>query len=397
MTVSRVFEGSSLAGIPLKNRIIRSATFESLGDAEGRPGEELSRLYQRLARGEVGAIITGLMGVVDPASENPRTLMLHQRSLVPLYQKILESVKPWGTPVIAQLYHAGGKVHPAAGAPKVLAPSRRRFPPWGVLARSASRGDIEKMVEQFVRAVTLAREAGFAGVQLHAAHGYFLAQFLSPRLNRRRDEWGGTTEGRFRILGEIVRRARDAVGRYPILLKLSAYDAEPKGMRLPEAVKIARLAEASGVDAIEVSSGGINFFESIRAHRVPAEAVMALDPYFRKYPASVKKGLAALLPHVIKSPSPLHNYNVQAAAEIKSHLRIPVIVVGGLRRLKDLEQVLADKKADYVALSRPLIIEPDLVKKFHTGSQQESRCINCNYCLLSLLRDSLRCYYGKLS
>jgi len=391
-----LFEQNELAGIPLKNRLIRSATHEAMADEAGRPREQLARLYERLSRGGIGAIISGFLGVHRQSHGYPHMMLLDRDEHIPDYQALLEPTKKQGTPVIAQVAHLGGKFHASMVKSDVLAPSTKNYAPFGVKARAMTPGDIEETIDAFVQAIRRCREAGFDGVQVHAAHGYLLSEFLSPHCNRRTDSWGGDTERRFRIVGEIMRGARQEVGDYPLLLKISGHDWDKNGMTVPEAIKLARLFQEAGGDAVEVSSGGVNALDMSRTTKIPVEAILNLDPQYTKYHPVAKKILAVLLPLGVKNPRPIYNYNVEAAARIKEQLDIPVIVVGGLRKLDEMEQVITEGKADYVALCRPLIIEPALVENFLNGKQDRSKCIDCDYCLLGVLAGPLRCYMGKL-
>ena len=391
-----VFDRSTLAGISLQNRFIRSATHEAMGDEEGRPLKKLAQLYERLSRGGVGAIITGVLGVHVNGQGFPNMLMLDKDQYVEDYKKLLEPVKNLGTPVIAQLAHTGGKSHPSAVGKEVLGPSKKKYPPWNLVTKEMTVEEIEEVIDGFVQAVRRTKEAGFDGVQIHAAHGYLLSEFLSPHCNYRTDEWGGDTERRYRIIGEIMQAARQVVGSYPIMIKISSHDADKNGMTLSEAIKVARLFQESGGDAVEVSSGGINAFDMSRVEKIPVEAIFKLDPQFSQLHPLLKKILSTLLPLMVKKVTPIYNYNVEPAAQIKEQLDIPVIVVGGLRKLGDMEQIINEEKADYVSLCRPLIIEPTLIERFQSGKQDRSKCIDCSYCLLGVLSGPLRCYYGKL-
>lgn len=260
-----------------------------------------------------------------------------------------------------------------------------------------SDAEIKEVISNFIKAISRAKKAGFDGVQIHAAHGLLLFSFLSPQCNKRNDKWGGDTKGRFRIIDEILQGARQEVGSYPILIKISAFDSARNGMTVNEAIKIAEMFEDAGGDAIEISSGGINLgFRSVRMVKPPIDAIFNLHHRYRSKSAVSKKILAAFMPLVLKPSGPLHNYNVAAAAEIKNRVNIPVIVVGGIRNLADMECILEKGKADYISLCRPLIIEPDFVNNLKVGKRDRSKCIDCGYCLIAVTTNQLRCYHGKI-
>jgi len=394
--MSKVFESTSIAGIPLKNRIFRSATHEGMSDSYGHPLESLSKLYLKLAEGGVGAIIIGFTAVQKNGRAANNILMIDRDDFIDSYKRLLEPLKEFNVPVFLQLAHAGAKIDPSMEGFDPVAPSKMFYPLFRITPRAMSDGEINELIDYFTRAIVRAKKAGFEGVQIHGAHGYLLFSFLSPYCNRRADKWGGDTEGRYRILGEIVRRARQEVGNYPLLLKISAYDADKRGMTLEESVRLAKMFEESGGDAIEVSSGGFKVGFAVRSAKTPVEGILNLTHNYASLPPAKKKVMALILPHVLKPVKPLHNYNVEAAAAFKKQLKIPVIVVGGLRKLEDMEKVLNENKADYISLCRPLIIEPSLPNKFKEGLQKESKCIDCAYCLCGVSGNPLRCYHGKI-
>jgi 2,4-dienoyl-CoA reductase-like NADH-dependent reductase (Old Yellow Enzyme family) len=395
--MNQVFEETTLAGLRLKNRIIRSATFEGMGDESGRPSDKLSQLYVRLAEGGVGAIITG--GIIVQRNGRPlsRSLMIDSDGFLDAFREMISPVKALGTPIIAQLEHAGGLADRATTGKEAVGPSKKKYPSWSTEARELRGSEIQEIIEAFVKAIERAKQVGFDGVQLHAAHGYLLSAFLSPRVNKRKDKWGGSTENRFRIIREIVQGARQMVGDYPILAKFSAYDGDKGGVSAEEGIRIAELMETAGIDAIETSCGsGDDGFNSIRVPKVPVEAILHLMPIFRNSSPLRRAFYKTLLPLSLKKWAPLHNYNIQTAHEIKKRVKIPVIAVGGIRNIKQIRNIVAEGKADYASMSRPFIREPDIVKKFFAETQEQSKCIDCGYCFFGLYDASLRCYQGKI-
>jgi 2,4-dienoyl-CoA reductase-like NADH-dependent reductase (Old Yellow Enzyme family) len=396
--MNQVFQANELAGLKLKNRIWRSATYEGMGNEDGRPLEKLGEMYVKLAKGGVGAIITGLVGVQQNGRISPHQPMLDRDENVAYFQKITARVKEFGTPIIVQLAHAGGQTSQAATGSDVVGPSKKKYPFYSSVARELSEVEIEAIIGSFTKAIERAKQAGFDGVQLHAAHGYLLSAFLSPRVNRRTDQWGGNTENRFRIIEEIVRGARKTVGKFPILVKYSAYDGDKGGVSIEEGVKIARLLQKAGVDAIEVSCGSSDDgSNATRVTKVPVEAYLHFIPALKKMPFPMKVLFKVIFPLASKKHLPLDNYNVAAAQAIKKQVQIPVIAVGGIRNISDIQNIIAGGKADYVSMCRPFIIEPDIVAKFQTGQQEKAKCISCNYCLLGIAGGQLlKCYHGKV-
>jgi len=196
-----VFEPTVLAGFPLKNRIIRSATHEGMANEDGCPTEQLKGYYLRLAKGEVGAIITGYAGV-QQNGKSPlyRMLMIDHDRFIAAYKAITDAVHERQTPIILQIAHCGRQTRSRITGEPTVAPSAIRDKFYNEdLPKELTEQEIDEIINNFVKAIERAKQAGFDGVQLHAAHGYLLSQFLSPYTNRRQDRWGGTTENRFRV------------------------------------------------------------------------------------------------------------------------------------------------------------------------------------------------------
>ena len=394
-----VFGSATIAGIRLQNRLIRSATHESMAESSGAPSAAHEALYTALAKGGAGAVITGYAGVQqDGRSSYPGMLMIHDDSLIAPYRQLTDAVHRHGTPIILQLAHCGRQTRSVVTGMKTVAPSALKDRIFNEeRPHELGEQEIETIISNFASAARRAVNAGFDGVQLHLAHGYLLAQFLSGYTNRRRDRWGGSTENKFRIVGEILHRIRQEQGDFPVMAKINGFDKRLRGMRAEEAVRIARLLEASGCSAIEVSSGTIEEGLSImRGTKLPVEPLLACNFRFKSIPGSLKKVLAPLLPLLMPIPKLQRNYNLEVAKAIKKAVSIPVIAVGGIHTLEDISVALDSGATDFVSMSRPFIIERDIVRKLQEGRQSASRCIMCNYCAIMIEEGPLRCWYGKL-
>lgn len=391
--MSKVFNEANLAGIVLKNHLIRSATHEGLCDENGNPSEKLIKKYELLAKGEVGAIITGYIGVNQQGKSPLHNMnMINKEENVESFKILTERIHALGTPIIAQIAHCGGQTNSKTTGMKVVAPSKII----DYKVEAMSEQEVDDVINDFVMAVVNTKRAGFDGVQLHCAHGYLLSEFISPRMNRRQDKWGGTIENRCRIVVEIIKRARKEVGNYPILIKMNGFETSKKGLSIDEAVKTAVILEKAGCDAIEVSNGCTKEGMTTIRGNVPAEFFIEQNPKLKNMPKPIKKGISGLSKKIIPHPSPTALYNLDAAMAIKANVSIPVIVVGGISELSQIEDIIDNNKCDLVSMSRPFIIEPGIVKKMREGTSTKSKCIQCNYCLLSEDTTGLRCYYGKL-
>lgn len=394
--MKKVFERGVIGTIELKNRILRSATHEGMGDQYGKPLKELYDVYEKLAKGGAGAIITGYVGIKQSGKTVFNMRMFDKDEYVPDYKPLNLKLKHYNTPVILQLAHGGSQTSSkiTGDVPISASPTKNYF---GERCKEASESEIEDLIDCFVKSIERAKEAEFTGVQLHAAHGYLLSEFLSPFLNKRRDGWGGNVENRFRILREILQRSREKVGRFPIWVKVSAFDENRNRKELEELIEGCQSLQENGCDAIEVSCGyGFKGFDTIRVPKIPVEAMLALLPNFKNYSRFKKSLFKIVVPLLIKKYKPIHNYNVKSAERIKKNVNIPVIVVGGIRRLEDIENIIENTEIDFVSMCRPFIIEPNVVNKFQERQSVESKCIDCGYCLFGVASKKLKCYFGKI-
>jgi 2,4-dienoyl-CoA reductase-like NADH-dependent reductase (Old Yellow Enzyme family) len=253
----QLFEPTTINGLMLNNRLVRSATWEGMCGEDGRPAAALIDLYRALAQGGVGLIVTGFAYVTVDGRPLPGAMGLHDDALAAEMQVLTEAVHREGGRICVQLGHAGGQTRSALCGGRLLAPSAVASPQYHPeIPVEMTAADIERVIESFAAAALRARAYGFDAVQLHAAHGYLINQFLSPHTNQRTDAYGGNLEGRSRFLLEVYARVRAAVGdEYPVLVKLTGCDHLVEGFGLDEAVLVAKVLDNAGIDAIEVSSG----------------------------------------------------------------------------------------------------------------------------------------------
>jgi 2,4-dienoyl-CoA reductase-like NADH-dependent reductase (Old Yellow Enzyme family) len=390
--MNKVFEPFQMAGITFPNRIIRSATYEGMSETNGMPTEQLEKKYTALAQGGVGGIITGFIGVNEQGRAGSNISMLYSKEHIKAYQKITQKMHELSTPIIAQLNHCGGQTKKEDTGMPVIAPSRIS----DYKAKEMTRTEILEVIDAFVQGVKNAKEAGFDGVQIHLAHGYLLSEFVSPRMNKRTDEWGGNTENRFRIVKTIFENARKEVGNFPIIAKINGHETLKNGLSIGESVKIAKLLEEVGCNGIEVSNGTIKAGLATMRGNVPWKMIVAQNDQLNKMPQFVKNIIGLVAEKTYPQPQPKSLYNLDAATAIKKAVSIPVIVVGGITNLEDIDTIINQNNSDLVSMCRPLILEPDLVNKFKTGLQTQSKCIQCNFCIIGIEKAPLRCYYGKV-
>ena len=378
-TGKKVFETASFGPINVRNRVVRSATSHIKMDEFGRPTQRMLDVYAELGQGGVGTIITGMEDgglMVDDT--------IFRDAYMDAYRKVPQVIHQYGSAAIQQISHKGSQKE---GLSDESVYSLNRL----------SDLEIEQLIEQFLKNIDRSKQTGFDGVQLHGAHGYVLSEFLSPAQNRRTDKWGGSTENRFRVIGEIIKRSKEKHSDFPIFMKINAYDFQENGMREPEAVKIAKMLEKAGCDGIEVSNGVFrDGLTGLRTPEPPIEAILELTPLREK--SSIEKSIrSVVMRYRMTSYTPLNNYNVCAASEIKRNVNIPVMVVGGIRSFEDMQTIVGSNLADFVSMSRPFIIEPGIVNSLKNKTQTESECINCGYCIFSVRSKDVRCYYGEVS
>jgi len=348
--VSPLFTPACVGSLSLPNRIVRSATGEKMCTPEGRVTPLLVEFYRRLALGGTGLIITGHSFVRPDGKASDGMMGVHSDRMLPGLKQLVGAVHEAGGRVVCQLNHAARQTKPELiGGKRPVAPSAVTDRASGLTPRELRADEIEPLIESYVAAARRCREAGFDGVQLHCAHGYLMSEFISPHTNRRTDEWGGSLEARARFPLEVLHRIRAEQGRdYPILVKLNAEDFIEGGLILAESCRIAAMMAGEGIDAIEISAGMAGTVDKIVRKHIDAPEKEA---YFLPY-----------------------------AREFRRHVSVPLILVGGLRSLSVMADVLQSGAADFVSLSRPLIREPELPNKLRDGSTTRAACISCNCC-----------------
>jgi 2,4-dienoyl-CoA reductase-like NADH-dependent reductase (Old Yellow Enzyme family) len=346
-----LFEPTVLNGMTLANRFVRSATWEGLATAEGFATDGLAKLFADLARGNVGLIITGHAYVSPEGQAAPGQLGIDTDGHVPSLKEMVEKIHDAGAKIAVQISH-GGRY--ALKFPDVtrLGPSAVESN-GKVQCKEMSVEEIHRITGRFAEAGKRARAAGFDAVQLHAAHGYLLSEFLSPFFNKRTDAYGGPVRNRARFLLEVVDALRRKVGRaFPILVKLNSQEFLEGGYTVEDMLEVSSLLEEAGVDAIEMSGG--NHVEGIFGEFFPA-----------------RKGKP-------KGEEP--PYYLGEARRYKEKIRVPLMLVGGIRSYEWARRILFEGYADYISLCRPLIREPGLIRRWKSGDTARSACISDNGC-----------------
>lgn len=330
--MKHLFDTVELKNLRAKNRLVRSATWEGIANRNGSIAEEAYEIYDELAKGGVGAIITGFTSVAADDYYFGGMMRLSDDSLVPQYKKLTDIIHAQGIPVITQL---------ALGA--YYGPVGSRFEQ--VEPDDMTTNEIHLVRDQFINAAVRAEKAGFDGVQIHVAHFFFLSRFVSLAVNHRTDGYGDNAENRTRLVVEIIKGIQEKTLSLHITSKINSSDFTHGGLDEKESLAMCKLLCEAGIDSIEVSGNGTSV-AGIRPHRNEA--------YFAPF-----------------------------AAKLAAAVDTPVILVGGMRSLDTMEEVLNKTGIEMISVSRPLLREPNLPNKMKNGETSVSKCVSCNACYSS--------------
>jgi 2,4-dienoyl-CoA reductase-like NADH-dependent reductase (Old Yellow Enzyme family) len=341
-----LFEPYKIGNLELKNRFVRSATWDATADSSGAVTDASLAVFRKLAKGGVGLIITAFAYVSPLGQAMERQYGVHTDSMIQGLNRLVEATHKEGAKIALQIVHAGinSMYLPLKGIIPIAVSHR---PDIDKPHREMTSEEIEATISDFVAAAVRAREAGFDAVQLHGAHGYLMSQFLSPLSNLRTDKWGGNADNRRRFHLEIVRRTRQAIGDgFPLLIKLGVQEDTEGGLSLAESVETAQQIENNGINAIEVSTGD---------------------------------GIPKVAP-VAKKGDPERAFFRERAAAVKRVVAVPVMLVGGIRSLEMAQNIVDSGDADLISIARPFIREPDLIARWQKGDHSPATCISCHRC-----------------
>ncbi len=395
MTV--LFSPARIGPLEIPNRFIHSATYEHMAEADGTVTDALVKRYVTLAKGEVGLIITGHMNVHPAGKAAERQTGIYSDEMIPGLRRLTEAVHDEGGLIAFQLAHAGRQTNRHIAGVRPMAPSSRgRDPVYFVKPREMTEQDVRETIEAFGAAAARAAEAGADGVQIHAAHGYLLSQFLSPYFNRRSDAWGGSEENRFRLLAEVCTAVRKNLpDTMSVTVKMNYNDFTPQPGITPDlAASYAKRLADLGIDGIEISCGTILYsFMNVCRGEVPLKELTDGLPFYLKPVGKLMMGRWSGK-YGYQEP-----YNLPEARRIRQAAGdVTIAVVGGMRSVREMEQAVTTRAADFVSMCRPFIREPFLVKRFKEGKADRASCVSCNKCLAAIAnRQVVKCYYKPVS
>ena len=371
--MSMLFSSCKMGRFIVKNRLMHSATYESMSEKNGNVSEVLLKRYRQLAKGNIGLIVPGHMYVHPTGKAGSRQTGIFSDKLIPGLKELVSVIHDEQGKIVFQLAHAGRQTRKEVTGLDPIGPSNDgRDLTFGVEPKTMVEEEIRDVIAAFGDAARRASEAGADGVQIHAAHGYLVNQFLSPFFNRREDEWGGNDEKRFSFLKQIFLAIKKNVpADLPVFIKLNTNDFTPQtGINPDLAAFYAKWLTELGIDGIEISSGTLSY-----------------SPLAMSRSGEVKGDFAFR-----------GAYHLEAAEKIKPVIgNIPLMLVGGMRKMEQMETILKDGKADMISMCRPFIREPHLAKRFESGKSDTVSCISCNNCL-SAVRQGLpvNCYVKEL-
>ena len=334
-----LFDKTKIKNMELKNRFVRSATWEGLANEDGHTNEEINKVYEDLAKGDIGLIITSYSYILNEEQPNRRMLGIYDDSFIEDYKPLIDKIHSYDSKIMMQIVYGGSNTSYNVGERIILGPSSIAQINRGTLSCEMSKEDINNIIKAFADASLRCKKAGFDGVQIHGAHGYLLSQFLDPYHNRRNDEYGGSIENRARLILEVYKAVREKVGEdYHVGIKINCSDFRDSGASFEDCKYVVYELDKLGIDSVEVSGGDFRSFKG--------------ESFFKDY-----------------------------ANELANNVSCPIMLVGGNRTFKNMESILNNTNIELFSICRPLICEPDLVSKFMTDVNYKHKCVGCNKCM----------------
>ncbi|CBL44565.1 NADH:flavin oxidoreductase [gamma proteobacterium HdN1] len=404
MSERMLFKPIRIGSLDVPGRVWKTATSETRATADGFVGDEFIRFYEPIAWAGTPLIITGNLYVGFSGKPTYRNAGIDADDKIPGLTRLVDTVHRHGSLIVAQINHCGRQMNPEAiGVEHALSASDVRDKAMFTKPRAMTITEIQRTIEEFASAAWRAKQAGFDGVQVHFAHGYLLSEFLTPHTNRRKDAYGGSFENRLRFPLEVMRAVRARVGAdYPVLAKINGADLlmVGNGLTTGELVRVAKVLEAEGLDALEISCGHYESgFPMIRGR---------FDTFFEDQMA---EGAGQFMSSGMKFAARLANkpltavanrlwptkegFNLEFARQFKSALQIPVITVGGFYSESAMENAIRTGDTDVISIARAMIADPFMVKHLREGTRGP-QCDFCNGCIARAGGKPVDCYNEAL-
>ncbi len=381
-----VFGPARLGPLTLRNRIIKAATFEGATPG-GVVTDQLIEFHRQMAAGGV-AMSTVAYLAVSPDGRTDRHCLVLSDDTVPGLRRLTDAVHAEGAAVAAQIGHAGPVANARSNRAPALSPSGG-FTPMASRLRDVHATGIARITEDYRAAARRAVAAGFDSIEVHVGHNYLLSAFLSPKLNRRDDNFGGSVENRARFARQVLQAVREGAGpSVAVTAKLNMVDGVPKGLGIEDSVEAARCFEADGaLDALELT-GGSSLANPMYLFRGDAP----LREFGATLPPPVRLGFKLIGRRFLRAYPFEEAFFLPQARRFRDALDLPLILLGGITRLDTIESALAEG-FDFVAMARALLREPDLVARMEAGQASTSLCIHCNKCMPTIYSGT-RCVIG---
>jgi len=372
------FAPAPLGPVTLRNRFVKAATFEGMAPG-GLVSDGLVAFHRAMAEGGVALTTLAYCAVSEDGQGAPNEIVVREAAL-PGLQRLTDAVHRAGAAAAIQLGHAGpvsaGTGRQGLSPSRVFAPQALRF------TKAVTIADLARITGDFARAAQLAVRADFDVLELHFGHGYLVSAFLSPKLNRRTDGWGGSLESRARLARDVAKAVRDAVGtRTAVTAKLNMADGVPGGLWLDESIEVARLLETDGaLDALQLT-GGSSFQNPMYLFRGEAP----IEDMAKAFPPPLRFGFKLTATRFLRTYPFEEAFFLPYARQFRAALRMPLILLGGINRIDTVRHAL-DEGFSFVAMGRALLREPDLVERWRRGGVREALCIHCNRCIPTIYR-----------
>jgi 2,4-dienoyl-CoA reductase-like NADH-dependent reductase (Old Yellow Enzyme family) len=379
-TVPDAFAPARLGPAELRNRVIKAATFEGM-TPHALVTDDLIAFHLRPVRGGVG-MTTVAYCAVSPEGRTDRHQIWMRPDAVPGLRRLTDAVHAEGAAVCAQIGHAGPVANAASNGLPALSASRRVSPLTMRMTQATSVTDLQRITRAHAEAALTARDAGFDAVEIHFGHNYLVSSFLSPRLNKRTDEFGGSLANRARLARNIARAVRDAVGgKVAITVKLNMDDGVPGGFWLDESIQVAQWLEADGsVDALELTAGS-----SLLNPMYLFTGDAPIREFAGQFPQPLRAGIQLAGGRFLRSYPYQEAYLLDRARQFRAALTLPLILLGGVTCAETIDLAMAEGFA-FVAMARALLREPDLVNRMRADPRTRSLCIHCNKCMPTIYR-----------
>ena len=386
----KAFTPIRLRGLELKNRFIKTATYEGMS-RDGIPDERLYELHASMAANDV-ALTTVAYGAVNEDGLTQEDQMVIDESAIPYLENLADAVHEKGGKIAIQLTHCGYFTRSTRYKSKrPLGPSKT-LNKYGLMkgrpySKAMTVEDIGQTIIDFAETALISKNAGFDAVEVHMGHGYLLSQFLSPAVNKRKDNYGGSLENRMRLSLEVIDTIRNVVGdEFPILCKINLEDDFANGFSLTDCIKAVQMLDVHGVDAVMLSGGFTSRtpFYLMRGE-VPLKEMVESESNIPQ-----KLALKFFGRTIIRKYEFSENFFFDQALQVRKNTEMPLVYIGGIISSAGVDEIMG-AGFDMIAIGRALIAEPDFIKKIKENSEHRSPCDQCNICVGYLEKTGVRC------